>query len=125
MNEKSNVIEEVKTILNKAENVEVIVIKRGQSISESTAKFVSSSESSSPEEQALRETLSIASKSANTLSKTAEQVLEIKKKKETAATTVHTGQAREWLLKRLDLESRVIKARMILEHHEQELASIQ
>lgn len=124
-----NVTKEISSALNETksaqDDIENIVIKRVTSVAGITQQFIENSQSTSPEESTLRDALGIALRSANSLAKAAEKVIEMKKKKSEMKSAVHTGQAREWLLKRLELESKVIQARMQLEHYEQQLSSIQ
>ena len=121
-------------IIQAKDETEKIVIERANTISKLAFDFTKQSEKSiSPEELALRDALAVAARAASTLAASAQQVLEKKKAREEQAKAREQGsgsmaipevRTREYLLKKLHLEARVIMARMILERSEDKLQKL-
>ena len=122
------------TIIEGKEEIEKIVVERANTISKLAFDFTKQSEKSiSPEELALRDALAVAARAASTLATSAQQLLEKKKAREeqvkargqgTCSTSIPVVRTRDYLLKKLHLESRVVMARMILERSEGKLQKL-
>ncbi|KAH0798395.1 uncharacterized protein GO595_008787 [Histomonas meleagridis] len=116
----------------KVEEPETLVIDRMKGLNGIGEKFAKPHNNESPEAKALREGVVVICKGANALANSAETALnnkrEQRKKQEEAAkkggAVVRVGTTKESLLKRLELESRVIRARIILEKSEKNLAEL-
>ena len=104
------------------EEPEKSVISLMKSISKLGTDYTNSMKVENQEETALKNTIITICKGANSLAQSAENSLNAKKEKDQRA---QTGLTKEAILKRLQLESNVIKARIILEHHEKILAGMQ
>lgn len=104
------------------EEPEKSVISLMKAISKLGTDYTSSMKAETQDETALKNTIITICKGANSLAQSAENSLNAKKQKDQKA---QTGLTKEAILKRLQLESNVIKARIILEHNEKILATLQ
>ncbi|OHT10544.1 hypothetical protein TRFO_20136 [Tritrichomonas foetus] len=111
---------------NYKNDIEPKIIERMKTIFELGTQYTKSSKTSSPEETALRDAITTICKGANSLAQSAESALNARKEREGGKiNSVKAGPSKDTLLKRLDLESKVIRARIVLEFNEKVLASMQ
>ena len=118
----------------KVEEPETLVIERMKALNGIGEEFAKPHSGETQEAKALREGVVVICKGAGALASSAENALnnkrEQKKKQQEAAkakggASVRVGTTKESLLKRLELESRVIRARIILEKSEKNLAELE
>jgi len=122
----------------KVEQPELEVVSSMQNLSSSVNKFVGSFSTSRPDATKLVDVLSSISNACIQVAKTAEQTYQIKKQKEARLQAQKSGTAKGSsgtapqtrslpkgsLLKRLDLEAKVIRARLLLEKAEKKLTEL-
>ncbi|KAH0797157.1 uncharacterized protein GO595_010015 [Histomonas meleagridis] len=116
----------------KIEEPETLIIERMKAVTKIGEQFAKPHQNESQEAKALRENVVMICKNANALEKSAENALNNKREqkrrreeaREKGVITFRAGSSKDSLLKRLELESRVIRARIILEKSEKRLAEL-